>query len=96
MVHSSTLVITADGKHLTCIGFSLGKTVHFGSLEFITDCFGSLSLSPKGNDSDVVFVGAAHSGSPSLHTILKDSVDEFAMASSEEGSFASPSPKNAA
>jgi hypothetical protein len=74
----------------------LVKLFCFWSLAFIANYFGSLSLSPKGNDSDVVFVGAAHSGSPSLHTILKDSVDEFAMASSEEGSFASPSPKNAA
>jgi hypothetical protein len=86
MVHSSTLVITADGKHLTCIGFSLGKTVHFGSLEFITDCFGSLSLSPKGNDPVAIFVGTACIELPSLRTILEDSTDEFYTTSSREGS----------
>jgi hypothetical protein len=87
MVHSSTLAITTDGKHLTCGGFSLGKTVHFGNLEFIVDCFGSPRLSPKGNDSRVVFVGMAHSGSPSLRTILKYSTDEFYMVSSREGTW---------
>jgi hypothetical protein len=35
MVHSSTLIVTTEGEHLTCGGFSLGETVHFGSLEFI-------------------------------------------------------------
>jgi hypothetical protein len=31
-------------------------------LEFISVRFGSLSLSPKGNDSGTVFVGMVHSG----------------------------------
>jgi hypothetical protein len=65
MVHSSTLIITTDGEHLTCGGF-FGETIRFGSLEFITDCFSSLSLSPKGSDSGAIFVGATRFGSPSL------------------------------
>jgi hypothetical protein len=40
MVHSSTLTITTDSERLTCGGFSLGETIHFGSLEFIANCFG--------------------------------------------------------
>jgi hypothetical protein len=47
MVHSLTLIIPADSEHLTYGGFSLDKTMLVGSLEFITDWFGSLSLSPK-------------------------------------------------
>jgi hypothetical protein len=77
MVQSSTLVITADGKHLTCGGFTLGEIIRFGSLEFIADNFRSLSLSPKGNDSGADFRGMAHGGSLSLHTILEDSADEL-------------------
>jgi hypothetical protein len=87
MVHSSTLTITTYGEHLTCDGFSLGKTICFENLEFIADCFGSPRLSPKGNDLGVVFVGMAHNGSPSLRTILKYSTDEFYMVSSREGTW---------
>jgi hypothetical protein len=85
MVHSSTLTVSTDGKHLTCGGFSLDKTTHFGSLEFITDCFNSLSLSPKGNGSGAIFVGMACSRSPSMHIILGDFVDEFYTTSNREG-----------
>jgi hypothetical protein len=43
-----------------------------------------------GNDSGVVFVGMAHSGSPSLHTILEESTDNGDTASSRGGSFGLP------
>jgi hypothetical protein len=55
-------------------------------LEFITDCFDSLSLSPEGNDSSVVFVGMVHSGSLSLHIILEESTDEGDTTFSRGGS----------
>jgi hypothetical protein len=64
--HSSTLTVTTDDEHLTCGSFSIGETVHFGSLKFIVDYFGSLSLSPKGSDSDAIFMGATCVGSPLL------------------------------
>jgi hypothetical protein len=62
MVHSSTLASTTDSEHLTYGGFSLGETVRFESLEFITDCFGSPSLSTKGSDSGAVFIGTTYGG----------------------------------
>jgi hypothetical protein len=83
MVHTSTLT---DGERLTCGGFSLGKTIHFGSLEFITNCFDSPSLSPKGSDSGAIFMGTTRNRSPSLWAMIKDSVDEFYTPSSREGS----------
>jgi hypothetical protein len=48
MVHSSTLTVATDGERLMCCGFSLNRTIRFGSLEFITDYFDGLSLSPRG------------------------------------------------
>jgi hypothetical protein len=62
MVHSSMLAVTTDGECLACGGLSLGETVHFRSLEFIADCFDSLSLSPKRNNSGAVFVGTTCNG----------------------------------
>jgi hypothetical protein len=47
MVYSSMLTIATDGERLTCGGFSLKETICFGSLEFIADCFGVLSLSSR-------------------------------------------------
>jgi hypothetical protein len=90
MVHSSTLAVTTDSEHLIRGGFSLGETVHFGSLEFIVDCFSSMSLSPKGSNLGIVFMGATCSWSPLLRTILKDSTDEFYTTSSREGSSGHP------
>jgi hypothetical protein len=86
MVHSSTLTITIDGEHLTCGGFSLNETVCSRSLEVIIDCFGSVSLSPKKNDSGIIFVGETCGGLPSLRTILEDTTNEFYMTPSGEGS----------
>jgi hypothetical protein len=72
------------------LALPLAKLFTWSSLEFIADCVNSLSLSAKGNDSGVVFVGIAHSGSPSLHTILEDSTDEFNTASTRGGGFRLP------
>jgi hypothetical protein len=91
VVHSSVLPIATDNECLTGGGFSLDKTVHFGSLEFIVDCFGSLSLSPKGSNSGPVLMGSTHSWSPSLRPMTEDSTKEFYMASSGEGGSGLPS-----
>jgi hypothetical protein len=48
MVPSSALAIAVDGECLSSDVFSLGETSLFGSLEFIADHFGSLSLSHGG------------------------------------------------
>jgi hypothetical protein len=66
MVRSSALTVATDGKHLTYGGFTPGQTIHFESLELITNGFGSLSLSRTGNDSGTVFVGMTHNGLPTL------------------------------
>jgi hypothetical protein len=55
---------------------TLGKTICVGSLEFTTDRFGRLSLSPEGDNSGVIFVGMVNSGLPSLHIALKELSDE--------------------
>jgi hypothetical protein len=92
MVHSYALVISTDGEHLTCGGFSLGETIHFGSLEFIVNCFGGLSLSPMRNDSGAAFMGSMHGGPPSpLWPMIEDSTKELYMASSGEGGSSLPS-----
>jgi hypothetical protein len=86
MVHSSALIVSTDGERLTCGGFSLSEIVHFGSLEFIADCFSGLSLSPMRNDSGITFMGSTHCGPPSpLRAMLEDSVEEFYMTSSRGG-----------
>jgi hypothetical protein len=90
MVHSSTLIIATDDERLTCGGFSLGETIRFGNLEFITNRFDNLSLSPKGSDSRFIFVGMAQIRSPSLHAILEESVGEDDSTSSEGGSSSFP------
>jgi hypothetical protein len=56
------LVVSTEGELLTCGGFSLGETIHFGSLEFIADYFTHLSLPSKGSDSGAVFMGTTRSG----------------------------------
>jgi hypothetical protein len=67
-----------------CGGVSLGETIWFGSLQFITDYFDSLSLSPKGSDSGAIFMGTTHNGSLSLWAMIEDSTEEFYMASNGE------------
>jgi hypothetical protein len=90
MVHSLKVVVITDDDYQTSGRFTLGETIHFECLEFIVNRFDSLSLSLEGNDSGAVFVGMVHSGSPSLHTILKESIDEGDTTSSRRGSFGFP------
>jgi hypothetical protein len=78
---------------LTSVEFTSGKTIRFGSFEFIADRFGDLSLSPEGNDSGVIFVGMIHSGSPPLCTILEESIDEDNTTSNGRGSSNLPIPQ---
>jgi hypothetical protein len=90
MVHSSVPTIATDGERLMCGGFSHDETILFGSLEFIADCFGDLSLSPKGSDSGAIFVGSSRSGSPSLWPMMEESTEEFYTTSSIEGGSSLP------
>jgi hypothetical protein len=60
---------------------------------FITDPSDDQSLLPKGNDSGALFVGMAHSGSPSLHAILEESPSEVDSTSSDGKSSSFPIPR---
>jgi hypothetical protein len=82
MVYSSKFTVIADGKHQIVLGLALGKTIHFGSLEFIAERIDDLSLFAKGDSSGTIFMGMAHKGTPLLHTILEDSTTEFDTVSS--------------
>jgi hypothetical protein len=93
MVHTLKFTIIANGNNLTSVGFMPGETIYFGSMEFTADLFGNLSLSPKGNDSGVVFIGIVHSGSTSLHTILEESSDKGDTTSCRGGSFGFLNPR---
>jgi hypothetical protein len=94
MVHSPMLAISTDVECLTWRGFSLGEIVRFRSVEFITNCFGGMSLSPGRNDSGAAFIGSTHSVPPSsLWAMIEDSTKEFHMASSGEGGSSLPSPR---
>jgi hypothetical protein len=73
MVYSPKLTFIANHNNLTSIGLTPGETICFGSLEFTTNRFDRLSLFPEGDDSCAVFIGMMHSGSPYLHTVLKES-----------------------
>jgi hypothetical protein len=46
MVSLLTLTVITGGERLSSDVFSLGETICFKNLEFITDRFGGLSLSP--------------------------------------------------
>jgi hypothetical protein len=89
--HQNSFV--AHGNNLTVVGLAPSKTICFRGLEFTVDLFSHLSLSHKGGYSGPVFIGTVHSGSPSLHTTLKDSSDEGDPVSGKGGSFGSPGPQ---
>jgi hypothetical protein len=86
MVPLLVLAITVDGERLSHSGFSLSETIHFGRLKFIADYFGSLSLSPQRDGSNVTAMGSTSSGPPSpLRDMSGDSTEVFHTASDEEG-----------
>jgi hypothetical protein len=86
---TENVVITDDSNFLG-IKHTWGETIHFRNVEFIADRFDNLSLSPEGNDSGTIFMGMAHSGSPSLYDILQESTGEVDSASSKGGSSSFP------
>jgi hypothetical protein len=92
MVPSKLSFIT-NSNNPTGVGLALGSTIHFSSLEFITNHFGHLSLYPQGMDSDAIFVGMICSRSPSPHIAPKESSGEVGATSSTGGSLRSPSPQ---
>jgi hypothetical protein len=94
MVPSSAIIITADGEHLMCGGFSLGETVRLGNFEFFTDYFSGLSLYPRRGDAGIAFMGSTGSeASTPWRAMVEDSAEEFLTASSKEGNFGLPSPR---
>jgi hypothetical protein len=46
MVPSPKLYFVANGNNSTSVGLAPGNSIHFGSLEFIADHLGHLTLSP--------------------------------------------------
>jgi hypothetical protein len=90
MVYSLKLTFVANGNNSTSVELTPGETIWFGSLEFTIDHFSNLSLSLKGNDSGVVFIGMVHSGPPSMHTIHEVSFDEGDAASGSGGELQTP------
>jgi hypothetical protein len=86
MVPSSVLVVATNGQCLSCDGFSLSETIRFGSIEFIANHFGSISLSPSGDVSDANVMGSARSRPPSPPwTMMGNSTEEFPTASDGKG-----------
>jgi hypothetical protein len=94
MVPPLARAVATNGEHLLCDGFSLGETICFGSLEFITNCFGCLSLSPLGDGLDAIVMGPAGGGLSLLPwTMVGDSAEWFPTAPSGEGRTDLPSPR---
>jgi hypothetical protein len=88
------LAISTDSERLMCGGLSLGETIRFGSLEFITNCVSGLSLSPRRNDLDATFMGSSRSGPPSpLWAMIGDSTKELHTTLSRERGSGLPSPR---
>jgi hypothetical protein len=94
MVPSLVLIVITSCERLSSDVFSLSQTIHFGSLEFIIDRFGGLSLSPMGNGSDATIMGSTCGGlTSSPWAMIGDSIEGFYMTSNEEGRIDLPSPR---
>jgi hypothetical protein len=87
LIFSPKLTFVANGNNPTGVGLTPGETICFRRLEFTTDRFGCLSLSPEREDPDAVFVGMVHSGPPSLHTAIEELSDEGDATSGEGGAL---------
>jgi hypothetical protein len=88
------LVVSTDGEHLTCGGFSLSKNVCLGSFEFITNYFGGLGLSPRRSDSRTAFMDSTYSRPPSSWwAMIEDSTEEYHTTLSGGGGSGLPSPR---
>jgi hypothetical protein len=88
---SPYLTVTADSERPSSDVFSLGETIRFGSLEFIVDHFGGLSLSPIRDTA--VMMDSTHGGTLSpLWATTEDSVEEFHKVSDGEGRIDLPFP----
>jgi hypothetical protein len=57
MVYSLKLTFVANGNNPTDVEFAPDEIICFGSLEFSTDLFSNLSLSPKREGLYAIFVG---------------------------------------
>jgi hypothetical protein len=69
------------------------EAIHFEGLKFITDKSYNQSVLPERSDLGAVFMGMAHSGSPSLHAILEESPSEGDSASNDGESSDFPIPQ---
>jgi hypothetical protein len=72
MVPSSAFTVIANGERLSRSYFSLGETIHFRSLELITDRLSSLSLSPSGDFLGAIITLPAVNHDGGLHRFSHD------------------------
>jgi hypothetical protein len=93
-VPSSSITVVSDGEYVTCGGFSPSEPISLHNIDFITDYFGGLSLSPRRGNDSAVFMGSTHGGaSTPQRATIKDSHEEFLTVSSGEASFGYLSPR---
>jgi hypothetical protein len=90
MVHLPKPTVVTNSSNLFDAELGWGEAIGLESQEFTADRSDNLNLSPSGRDSGAIFVGVAHSGSPSLQTILEEFSDEDDSTSSEGGSSGIP------
>jgi hypothetical protein len=92
MAPSPKLYFVANDNNSIDVYLAPGSTILFDSLEFTPDRIGCLTLSPLEWDSRTIFIGMAHSRSPSLHTALKVPSDEGGTALGARGRSGSLGP----